>query len=782
MKKIAYIAAALIAVVGCSKKEIVSEPAGTHDIFVSVALTDGTTSSVAPAMANATKATFDGDSHIKFNGKNDSFLAAIAKTDAPNTAIKVLAPNARLGYCSSFSIVDDGNGFVDPVFSGKISKIADEDFADEYIMYGIYPSAASDTYSFKADLTNFTVKLIPDQGAARGNDSEKDIATQTSWSSKADVMVLQPAKISTTGAGKDEDGNNEFTSGSNKIKLAHLFGFGKMTFAGIPEKYKDLVVESVKIESTEEGKYLAGEFTLDLTKDIEDMTLTEGRYYNMKDYISLTGDGTTTISNYVAWFVANPGVYNVRVTVSAGSADFVFEREGLTVSRGKLTEPVVNYKEKTDACKDYDVVLRDNAMWNVTFTSDNVMNSYNSTRVWGDNGVTMPFVLSYPGSTNNNYGGSPWSGKCVQQLANMPINGGKVVLSSKAAFDGVKQVKINVGLQADKEDVDKTADFTVTLVNGTETYGVGKATVKATERDKADGETYFYNVPDGKTKGKLVITVDNITIEDKDCIPYIGALTINPAPEISLSADKLNLPKEETSGDIDCTISAAEGTPVVTVSDDAKDWLTASYAEGKVSYTAKANAGTKRVGSISVSATGLSTTVAVIEVKQKGEIEVEYKLTVTAKNVYDVIQANIAAGTVYENYSKYPLTFSVDAVSTKDASKTTKVEINCEKINCLGATEESFSSNGYIIGNVGAISKLVFTCDQKIGYTSYSDVILKFSDDGENWGYADSGKVTTEGKYTYTFVDETAAYSWFNILGTSYPAVKITGFEVTFTE
>ena len=782
MKKIAYIAATLIAVVGCSKKEIVSETAGTHDIFVSVALADGTTSSVAPAVANATKATFDGDSHIKFNGKNDSFLAAIAKTDAPQTAIKVLAPTSRLGYCSSFSIVDDGNGFADPVFSGKISKIADADFAEEYVMYGIYPSAASDTYSFKADLTNFTVKLIPDQGAAKGNDSEKDIATQTSWSSKADVMVLQPSVISTTGSAKDEDGNNEFTSGSNKIKLAHLFGFGKMTFAGIPEKYKDLVVESVKIESTEEGKYLAGEYSLDLTKDIEEMALTEGRYYNMKNYITLTGDGKATISNYVAWFVANPGVYNVRVTVSAGSADFVFEREGLTVSRGKLTEPVVNYKEKTDACKDYDVVLKDNAMWNVTFTSDNVMNSSNSTRVWGDNGVTMPFVLSYPGSTNSNYGDKPWGGKCVQQLANMPINGGTIVLSSKAAFDGVKQVKINFGVGADKGEVDKTVDFTVSLVNETETYVVGKETVKATERGEYDGETHFYNVPDGKTKGKLVITVDNITIKGNDCVPYIGSLTINPAPEISLSANKLNLPKEETSGDIDCSIAAAEGTPVVTVSDDAKDWLTASYAEGKVSYTAKANAGTKRAGTISVSATGLSTTVATIEVKQKGEIEVEYKLTVTAKDVYDAIQANIAAGTVYEKYSRYHLTVSVDAISTKDASKTTKVEINCEKINCLGATEENFSSAGYIIGNVGAISKLVFTCDQKIGYGSYDDLYLKFSDDGANWKNADSGKVTTAGKYTYTFVDETAAYSWFNILSATWAPGTITGFEVTFTE
>ena len=64
MKKITYIAAALLAFVGCAKQEIVPETAGTQSISVTL-----------PVAEELTKVHFDGASHIKFD-KGDAFYAA----------------------------------------------------------------------------------------------------------------------------------------------------------------------------------------------------------------------------------------------------------------------------------------------------------------------------------------------------------------------------------------------------------------------------------------------------------------------------------------------------------------------------------------------------------------------------------------------------------------------------------------------------------------------------------------------------------------------------------
>ena len=71
MKKITYIAAALLAFVGCAKQEIVPQTANSNNLEVSLAV-------------GSTKAVYDGDSHIKFE-ENDQMYAALASVDKPTT-------------------------------------------------------------------------------------------------------------------------------------------------------------------------------------------------------------------------------------------------------------------------------------------------------------------------------------------------------------------------------------------------------------------------------------------------------------------------------------------------------------------------------------------------------------------------------------------------------------------------------------------------------------------------------------------------------------------------
>jgi len=212
MKKSLYIAAALMAVVGCSKSELAPETAGTHDINVSVAVSTGAD----------TKAVYDGDSHIKFE-KGDNFYAAVAKKDAPTKGIKVAKQENGEAtiYYSTFKINDFEAA--EPVFDGSLYSIEEKNFADEYLFYGVFPAAAANTYFFDedGDLTSWYVKLSKDQ-----------TATQTHWDGKADVMLVKPTTISTSKSTFNEKWKEYTTTQNEKLQFAHLFGFGKITFAG----------------------------------------------------------------------------------------------------------------------------------------------------------------------------------------------------------------------------------------------------------------------------------------------------------------------------------------------------------------------------------------------------------------------------------------------------------------------------------------------------------------------------------------------------------------------
>ena len=760
MKRIAYIVAALIAVVGCTKKETAPETAGTHDISVYVKVA-----------GDATKVAFDGDSHIKFE-KGDAFYAAIAKKEAPAKGIQVAKQKgaAASRYYSIFSI--DNFEAAEPSFSGALYSIVDADFADEYLLYGIFPS--SYVNGDEEDLTQWTFK-VPDEQAS----------TQTSWEGKADGMLINPTVISTSNNTHD-DKYGEYTTDNSgeKVQFGHLFGFGKMTFADVPEEYKDCVVKKITIKAVGEKKDIAGTFYVDVTKSLDEIGELSPR--SSRSSIILSGDGTTTVSKYTAWFVANPGTYDVEITVSTGEADFVFTRSGLTVSRGKITEPVVHFgKSAGDSAISHNVKLDEGEIWTVgAFSYSNCITSSSPSRSWGTGDKKMNFSVTYPNSVNGNYPSYfSISSKYVQGLSNKPLLGGELYLSSEAEFSGMTQIKVNLGVYTEGA----TADFTLQTVSGGKTVEIGKTTVSGTNKN-LDGKDFFFVVPESAQSGKLVLKVDNLS--NSEARPYVGTLVINPDAEIVFEAETIKLEKAASAGEIVCGVYAAKGEPTVTVSSDAASWLTGvSYKDGKISYNVSENTGAKRTATITVTAKGITEVSKSVTLVQASATAVEYKLAFTAKDFLPFVEAKKAeldaAGTTYGEYDSFPVSGTVKATAADGSGKSVNVGFTASKVYLTKCTEAKLRAKSDIsfTDEFGEIKSIVVSSDYKAAVSGWGTYpVINLSKDGSSYAKfaptSVTGSGTDDAPYQNVLNSGIDEYSWFKV--TSDNALYYYGFEVTF--
>lgn len=747
-------AAAFAMLAGCAKTEMTeSVSEGTRNISVSVKIDNGAD----------TKAVFDGDGYIKFES-GDGFYAAVAKPESPTTAVMVAdSPSYEASiYASKFTISDATA--TNPIFNGKLYNIVEADFADEYLLYGLFPANYSSWYSEGwENLTSWTVE-IPDEQKS----------TQTTWSEDADIMIIKPTRISTSDNTFNETYKEYTTKQSESIKFAHLFGFGKFTFEGVPEQYAGEVVKSVLIEAVGDNKDFTGKYKLDITKDIEDVVLTSS---STSASVTLKGDGKTTVADYVAWFVANPGTFDVKVTVETGKAALIFERQGLVIRRSEIAAPVINYKD-ADKIESHDVTLVDAESWQHTVTTTNALNYSNPSRVWGDGDKKMEFSVSY-NSTNEHYGSyqSASSGKYVQLLSNNnEITGGEIILSSAASFKGIKMVKLNLGNATDGV----TNDFTLKLVEGGNEYVLGKVGVTGSSKDLS-GVNHYFSTTEGNENGQLVLVADNLSV--KKCKPYIGGIVINPAPEIVFGESAIKVEKAAASGEVTCAVSGADADPVVT--DDAT-WLETSYADGKISYTVEENTGSKRTATITVTATGLSETVATITVTQKSATAVECKLTVAAADMWKLISAakeDDPSATFAPSLSG-----KFTATATDGSGKTVDVDITATNISLENSTEEVFYTKSAkqtaisCSASIGSVSKVVVVSDQKMKNSNYA-LWVKFSTDGTKWNKADFSGVTVAGDaapYTNTVTNDNDDYMWFSIEPDMFAITGIYSFEVTF--
>lgn len=760
MKKLLYMTALLAVAAGCAKTESAPEMSDVVNLSVRVNVSNGAD----------TKAKFDGDSHIKFE-KSDAFYAAIANESTPTTGVKVGTKSTDYArqYYSIFKTIKDFQPD-SPVFEGSFFSISKAAIADAYKFYGVFPKDA--VASTGEDLTKWRVNLSGTQSA-----------TQSEWDSKSDVMVVKPTVISTDS--KTETKYNEYDfSSSNGVEFAHIFGFGKLSFSDMPEKYASLKVKSVTIEAVGEKKDICGQFFLDITADA---AKTELNALNPGASIVVTPTDEVTVKDNVVWFVANPGTYDVKITVATPTYDLVFERQGLVVSRSKITSPTVHFKE-ADTALSHDVILAEGESWVNTLSYSNCLSSSKRSQKWGNNpSKQMAFSLAYPGSGNDNYGSSAYADAgYAQLLAYQAIQGKKVILSSEAAFGGIKLVKANLGIYTN----DATGTFTVSLEDGDKSYKLGSVKITG-NNDNCNGVNYYFANTTGVEYGRFVLTVDSLSTEN--CRPYIGELSFNSAPEVVFAESVVKVDKIAGSFEVVCDVKGANADPEVTVSEDAKEWLTASYADGKLTYTVKANEGAKRAGTVTVKAKGIGGEAsAELKVVQASVNSAEYKLSVSASEVYTYIQAKIkeledGGQTVGANVSA-ELTIPFTAKGTKDPTKTTTVNLKFAKVLLKESTAEFVRITSTIAPteSVGVVSEVTVVSSFAVQSGMWGQMAVKFSDNGLNWTSAPKSAITSsevaDGYQKSVVVNDNSDYLWFSIAPDGYSVNKVKSFDVIFVE
>lgn len=758
MKKLLYMTALLAVAAGCAKTESAPEMSDVVDLSVRVNVSNGAD----------TKAKFDGDSHIKFE-KSDAFYAAIAKESTPTTGVKVAKKASAVAsqYYSVFTI--ENFEAESPVFKGNFYSIVPKDTAVTYKFYGAFPNSA--VASTGEDLTKWRVNLSGTQSAS-----------QTEWDSKSDVMIVKPTDISSDSKKLTQYGEYDFSS-KNGVEFAHIFGFGKLSFSDMPEKYASLKVKSVTIEAVGEKKDICGQFFLDITGDA---AKTELNALRPGASIVVTPKDEVTVKDNVVWFVANPGTYDVKITVATPAYDLVFERQGLVVSRSKITSPTVHFKE-ADTAVSHDVILAEGESWVNTLSYNNCLESNKRSQKWGnDPSKQMAFSLAYPGSGNDNYGTSASSDAGhVQLLAYLAIQGKKVVLSSEAAFGGIKLVKANLGIYTN----DATGTFTLSLEDGDKSYTLGTVEITGTNKN-CNGVNYYFANTTGVEYGRFVLTVDGLSTED--CRPYIGELSFNSAPEVVFAESVVKVDKIAGSFEVACAVNGANADPEVTVSEDAKGWLTASYADGKLTYTVKANEGEKRTGTVTVKAKGLGgESSADFKVVQASVNSAEYKLSVSASEVYPYIQAKIKeledGGQTVGTSASAELTIPFTAKGTVDPSKTTKVNLKFAKVLLKESTAEFVRIVSTIAPTepVGVVSEVTVVSSFKVDYGMMARMEVKFSANGLNWTSAPKSTISTsevDGYQKSVVVNDNSDYKWFSIVPDGYSVNKVKSFDVIFVE
>ena len=750
MRKTLYMAAALVVLAGCAKTETQPEnPAGRNlDLTANV---EGV----------GTKAVFDGDSHIKFE-KDDAFRGAIALPDSPTKAVKVAEKNfaAADRYVVSFKLEDPEAA--SPVFKGSFYSIVEANNADTYKFYGVFPSDAVAT-SFE-DLTSWQVQVKGDQ-----------TSSQTSWQNKADVMLMEPAEV--TVQEKEKTRYEEYNSSASvNVRFAHLFGFGKITFADVPETCAKQKVDQVIIEAVGENKDLAGVFKVDLTKDISDVKPVP---FSTGSTLTITPDSDVTVADNVVWFVANPGLYDVKVTVKTARYDLVFERTGLNIKRGKIADPTVHFKE-ADVAESHDVALAAGEKWVHTPTYNNSLSSIRKVASWGDGDKKMSFVLTYPESNSDNYGTTyNKAAGLAQGFAGSYMRGGRATLTSRASFSGVKMVKVNLGIYT----TNATCDFTIALANGTDTTVLKKISVDSGDGTPSpEGADYFFENTTGVEKGDFVITVSNLSAQN--IRPYLGVLVINPEPELVLGESAIKLEKTASTGEIACNVYATQSVPEV--SSDA-EWLKVTYADGKISYTADANEGSKRTATITVKLTdGDFSVVKTIAVTQKSALAVEYKLTVTPALMNEILKAEAEKHPNATNYDYFEVDATFQAVATDGSGNTVDVKMHANQMYVTDLSESSFRMRGkfYCSQSVGFVEKVVISANTTVSVSNYASLAIKFSKDGSSWSNLPSSAITSESKgstkvSTVVNTDEDNTYFSIDASG-SFSTLYVNNFEVTF--
>lgn len=336
-------------------------------------------------------------------------------------------------------------------------------------------------------------------------------------------------------------------------------------------------------------------------------------------------------------------------------------------------------------------------------------------------------------------------------------------------------LKLNLGIYT----ASASCDFTVALANGTDTTVIKKISVATGEETpNADGADYFIENTTGVEAGDLVITLDNLSKDD--IRPYLGLLVLNPKPELVVGESELKFEKDGGTGEVACNAYATKSEPKV--SSDA-EWLKVTYADGKISYTAEANADSKRTATVTVTLTdGDFTVTKTISAKQKSATTLEYKLTVTPALMNEILKAEAEKHPDADATSYYPIDAKFTAVATDGSGKTVDVNMHATWMYVTNLSDTSFRMRGkfYCSSSIGFVEKVVITADRKVTTGNYADLAVKFSKDGTTWNNLSSSAITVDGK-TSTLVNEDEDNTYFSIDASGgFATLYVDSFEVTF--
>lgn len=753
---------ALALLAGCAKNEQdgVSGRSGSHNFSLTLTVDDA-----------ATRAVYDGAHHIVWESGDNLYLALGGQGMPTPVYIAAREGAAASQYFYSFRIVDATAET--PSFSGAFYSIVDDEWEENYTLYGL-KGDLYDGAKYADDLTKITVNLPADQKA-----------TQTSWDGRYDYMLIAPTPISLSEYTYNSQYGEYSSTQSVSVELAHLFGFGCLSFADIPAEFENQVVKQVIITATGANKDLAGRYTVDLTKKVSDSEFAVSAKSTLAS-IYLAGDGATTLKNYKAWFVANPGTFDVTVTVKTNAADFTFEREGLLIERASIASPVVHFKS-ADTLDDKTVDLTGDIRWQHDAAAGGYTAGLSSSapeKEWGTlaNTPKMVFSCAYPGSNNNNY---PSYSSPLQYVAYNNILGGTVELASAAPFKGVKNIKVNTGINSNNVE----ADFSVYFVSltGEATLAAGPVRISGTTAN-TDGQNLCFRL-DETMEGCLKLVWNQFS--ETNCRPYIREIALNDVPNIQLGETKVKVAAAGAEGSIDCEVALADGEVEVSVSEEAASWLSASYADGAIRYTVAENTGAGRTAIITVRAAGIGENTAEIEVKQVSATQVEYKLSFDATDIEEALEA---AAEAYEETNGNPaststvLSFTVPltAQATDNSGKTTEVTISFENVFYDYVGEEiyvryNYSSQGIIRCQkaLGMITRVEAVANQMMSTSMYSGYNAYLSKDGSSWPGASTFGPVNEGSSPYTshIENEDEDYQWFKLqtnVNTRFTSVAVT--------
>ena len=656
MKKTIFSLAVLAALASCARTESYVPVAESADIQLTI-----------NAKTPATKAEFNGTDAIEWN-EMDAIHLAIASAENPSQAIKVSGSSGGYAtiYLANFTLQDNTADV--PQFKGYFYSLdpayinTERDFY--FHLYGAYPNSLNRS---NADITKSRFTL---SSAQKGK--------QNSWDKSCDLMLAKPSKLYFSKTESSKTNHNEYDiTAQESLEFAHVFGFACLKFADAAEKYANADVLSVTVEATGEKKDIAGTFEFDLTKKVNDADFAL-KTIAASSTVKITPAEPVTLNDAAIYFVANPGKYDVTITVETAKGNLAYERKGLVIERAQIANPTVHFKADVDQATDNSVDLAGGKTWehnSVSGGSGMALSTSTHNAKWGTAAEKqMLFQASYENVTTSWGSVAPtYSSSYGQSLINSNrVDATSVItLESGDEFHNVENIRIRTFLGSDE----LTADFKVYL---TDENGEHQLTELNYRSSISGSQTDLcYKMPEGVTGGILKMEWSNFSVA-KYTYVYVPYIILNSGPILSLGTTDLG--KVAAAGDggtVSVSASLTSGDPTVETS---AEWITASYAAGSISYSVAANEGDTRSGSITVKVKGLNDMEAtqVINLSQAAGNVVEYKVRLDAASIRDALVAG--AGENATSTTLVASTATLTAVATDGSGATVNVPISFTNI------------------------------------------------------------------------------------------------------